>query len=86
MPRAAGTALEQRLGQLGWIEGRTFAIERRWADARNSRFADVRSNETYHVPRDLLAMSAGLGRPQRTILYPLVAFRSGLYALLVGDD
>jgi hypothetical protein len=38
MPRTAGTALEQRLGQLGWIEGRTIAIERRWADARKSRF------------------------------------------------
>jgi uncharacterized membrane protein len=32
------------------------------------------------------APRAGLGRPQRTILYPLVAFRSGLYALLVGDE
>jgi putative tryptophan/tyrosine transport system substrate-binding protein len=42
MPRAAGTALEQRLGQLGWIEGRTIAIERRWADARNSRLPKSR--------------------------------------------
>ena len=47
-------------------------------------FAHGRSNETYHVPRDLLAMrpSRGLG-PQRTILCFLVAFRSGLRALLL---
>ena len=46
------------------------------------RFAHGRSNETYHVPRDLLAMrpSRGLG-PQRTIIYFLVAFRSGIRAL-----
>jgi hypothetical protein len=41
MPRGAGTALEQRLGQLGRIEGCTIAIERRLADARNSRFAEI---------------------------------------------
>jgi hypothetical protein len=49
------------------------------------RFASGRSNETYQVPRDLLAMrpSRGLGRPQRTILYFLVALSSGLRALLL---
>jgi putative ABC transport system substrate-binding protein len=31
----------QRLGELGWIEGRTVAIEYRWADARNERFAEI---------------------------------------------
>jgi hypothetical protein len=48
------------------------------------RLAHGRSNETYHVPRDLLAIrpSRGLG-PQRTILCFLVAFRSGLRALLL---
>ena len=48
------------------------------------RFAHGRSNETYQVPRDLLAMRPprGLG-PQRTILCSLVAFRSGLRALLL---
>jgi len=31
----------RRLGELGWVEGRTVAIEYRWADARNERFAEI---------------------------------------------
>jgi putative tryptophan/tyrosine transport system substrate-binding protein len=34
-------ALVQRLRELGWIEGRTVAIEYRWAEARNERFAEI---------------------------------------------
>jgi hypothetical protein len=30
-------ALTQRLRELGWIEGRTIAIEYRWADGRSVR-------------------------------------------------
>src|SRR5262245_3726579 len=31
----------QRLGELGWIAGRTVAIEYRWADGRAERFAEI---------------------------------------------
>ena len=31
----------RRLGELGWVEGRMVAIEYRWADARNERFAEI---------------------------------------------
>ena len=31
----------QRLRELGWIEGRTIAIEYRWADGRSERFAEI---------------------------------------------
>jgi putative ABC transport system substrate-binding protein len=34
-------AFERRLRELGWIEGRTIAIEYRWADGRSDQFADV---------------------------------------------
>ena len=34
-------AFLQRLRELGWIEGRTFAIEYRWAEGRAERFADI---------------------------------------------
>jgi putative ABC transport system substrate-binding protein len=34
-------ALVRRLGELGWIEGRTVAIEYRWADRRNERLAEI---------------------------------------------
>src|SRR5262249_52913766 len=34
-------ALARRLGELGWIEGRTVAIEYRWAEGRNERLAEI---------------------------------------------
>src|SRR5262249_55113171 len=35
------TAFVKRLQQLGWVEGRTVAIEYRWADGRSERFAEI---------------------------------------------
>ena len=34
-------AFVKRLHELGWIEGRTIAIEVRWAEGRNERFAEI---------------------------------------------
>ena len=34
-------AFVQRLHELGWTEGRTVAIEYRWAEGRTERFADI---------------------------------------------
>src|SRR6266480_2034921 len=34
-------ALVQRLRELGWIEGRTVAIEYRWAEGRTERFDEI---------------------------------------------
>ena len=34
-------AFVQRLRELGWIEGRTVAIEYRWAEGRAERFAEI---------------------------------------------
>ena len=34
-------AFVQRLRELGWIEGRTVAIEYRWAEGRNERLAEI---------------------------------------------
>jgi putative ABC transport system substrate-binding protein len=31
----------QRLRELGWTDGRTVAIEYRWADGRNERFSEI---------------------------------------------
>jgi putative tryptophan/tyrosine transport system substrate-binding protein len=34
-------AFAQRLGELGWIEGRTVAIEYRWGEGREERFNEI---------------------------------------------
>src|SRR5258708_33166210 len=34
-------AFVQRLRELGWIEGRTVAIEDRWAEGRNERYSEI---------------------------------------------
>jgi hypothetical protein len=34
-------ALVQRLHELGWIEGRTVAMEYRWAEGRSERYAEI---------------------------------------------
>jgi putative ABC transport system substrate-binding protein len=34
-------AFVRRLGELGWTDGRTVAIEYRWADGRNERFSEI---------------------------------------------
>ena len=39
--RAWAAAFVQRLRELGWIEGRTVAIEYRWGEGRNERFNEV---------------------------------------------
>src|ERR1700709_1320734 len=34
-------AFLKRLRELGWIEGRTIAIEYRWADAHSERYSEI---------------------------------------------
>ena len=34
-------AFTQRLGELGWIDGQTVAIEYRWADGRAERYSEI---------------------------------------------
>src|SRR5262249_38112939 len=36
-------ALTQRLRELGWIDGHTIAVEYRWAEGRNERYAEIAS-------------------------------------------
>jgi putative ABC transport system substrate-binding protein len=34
-------AFVQRLRELGWIDGRSVAVEYRWAEGRDERFAEI---------------------------------------------
>jgi len=49
-------ALVQRLGELGWIEGRTVVIEYRWAEGSRERAAEIAA-EFARLKVDLIATS-----------------------------
>ena len=63
----------RRLGELGWIEGRTVAIEYRWAEGRSERFAEIAAEFVgLKVDVILTAGSAVLAAKQATSVIPLV--------------
>jgi putative ABC transport system substrate-binding protein len=66
-------ALAKRLRELGWIEGRTIAIEYRWADGRSERFAEIAA-EFVRLKVDVILTSGAAGQAvkQATSTIPIV--------------
>jgi ABC-type uncharacterized transport system substrate-binding protein len=67
-------AFVQRLRDLGWIEGRTVAIEYRWAEGRSSRAAEIAA-EFVRLNVDVIvtyASSPVLAAKQATSVVPIV--------------
>ena len=62
-----------RLRELGWIEGRTVAIEYRWAEGRSERFAEIAA-EFVRLQVDVIVTSGGavLAAKQSTSVIPIV--------------
>ena len=48
----------RRLRELGWIEGRTIAIEYRWAEGRGERYAEIAA-EFVRLKVDIIVTSGG---------------------------
>src|SRR5262245_62311556 len=66
-------AFVQRLGELGWIEGRTVTIEYRWAEGRPERFAEVAAEFVRrNVEVIVTAASAAAAVKQATSTIPIV--------------
>src|SRR6476620_2709696 len=63
----------QRLRELGWMEGRTIAIEYRWADGRFERFAEIAA-EFVRLKVDVILTSgpAVFAAKQATSVIPIV--------------
>ena len=77
--RAWVDAFVQRLRELGWIEGRTVAIEVRWAEGRNERFAEI-APEFVRLKVDLIVASttpAVIAAKQATSVIPIVCREFG---------
>src|SRR5215218_8945260 len=51
-------AFVQRLRELGWIEGRTVAIEYRWAEGRSERYAEIAA-ELVRLKVDVIVTAGG---------------------------
>jgi ABC-type uncharacterized transport system substrate-binding protein len=67
-------ALVQRLREIGWIDGRNLAIEYRWAEGRNERYAE-NAAELVRIKVDVIVTSATpptLAAKQATALIPIV--------------
>jgi putative tryptophan/tyrosine transport system substrate-binding protein len=67
-------ALVQRLRELGWIEGRTVAIEYRWADGHDERLAEIAAELVRRKVDVIVTHSAGpvLVAKQATAVIPIV--------------
>jgi putative ABC transport system substrate-binding protein len=67
-------AFVQRLHELGWIEGRTIAIEYRWAEGRSERFTEIAA-EFVRLKVDVVATYATtpvIAAKQATSVIPIV--------------
>jgi putative ABC transport system substrate-binding protein len=67
------TAFVQRLRELGWIEGRSVAIEYRWAEGRSERFTEIAA-EFVQRKVDVIVTSGGAlpAAKQATSVIPIV--------------
>jgi putative ABC transport system substrate-binding protein len=67
------SACVQRLRELGWIEGRTVAIEYRWAEGRNERYAEIAA-EFVRLKVDVIVTQGGavLAAKQTTSVIPII--------------
>jgi putative ABC transport system substrate-binding protein len=72
-------AFLQRLRELGWIEGRTIAIEYRWAEGSEERFAQI-ATELVRLKVDVIVTwgsEAVVAAKQATSVIPIVFAASG---------
>jgi putative ABC transport system substrate-binding protein len=68
------SAFAQRLRELGWTEGRTVAIEYRWAEGRNERMAEIAA-EFVRAKADVIVAQgtqAALAAKNETTAVPIV--------------
>ena len=72
--RAWAEAFVQRLRELGWIEGRTVAIEYRWGEGRPERYAEIAA-EFVRLKVDVIlagGTEAAIAAKQATSVIPIV--------------
>ena len=77
--RGATDAFVQRLRELGWIDNRTVAIEYRWAEGREARFAEI-ATEFVRLKVDVIftyATPSSIAAKRATAVIPIVFAAAG---------
>jgi putative tryptophan/tyrosine transport system substrate-binding protein len=77
--RASTDAFVQRLRELGWIENQTVAIEYRWAEGRDERFAEIAA-EFIRLKVDVIltyATPSSIAAKKATAVIPIVFAAAG---------
>src|SRR5437763_2585148 len=77
--RTATDAFVQRLRELGWIENRTVAIEYRWGERRDERFAEIAA-EFVRLKVDVIltyATPSSIAAKKATAVIPIVFAAAG---------
>ena len=77
--RGSTDAFVQRLRELGWIDNRTVAIEYRWAEAREARFAEI-ATEFVRLKVDVIftyATPSSIAAKRATAVIPIVFAAAG---------
>jgi putative ABC transport system substrate-binding protein len=70
-------AFVQRLREFGWVEGRTVAIEYRWAEGRNERYAEIAAEFVRLKVDVIVAVGAAASVAKRaTSVIPIVFWAS----------
>ena len=66
-------AFAKRLSELGWIDGRTVAVDYRWAEARNERMAEIAA-EFVRLKVDVIVSSGAgaIAAKQATSAIPII--------------
>jgi putative ABC transport system substrate-binding protein len=77
--RGSTDAFVQRLRELGWIENRTVAIQYRWAEGRDERFAEIAA-EFIRLKVDVIltyATPSSIAAKKATAVIPIVFAAAG---------
>ena len=69
-------AFVQRMAELGWVEGRTVAIDYRWAEGSSSRYEEI-ATEFARLKVSAIVTVGGDAAKQATSSIPIVAALSG---------
>jgi len=78
------TAFVERFGELGWVEGRTVAIERRWSEGRAERVAEIAAELVQQKVDVIVTIGGAVATVKRATTSIPIVFAIALDPLGIG--